>query len=183
MRNWSVIVAMGALLALPVCAQQKDTGSTANSNSSESTNAVPVAVFSIAHPSANLFGMPSAAAKPADVFSDWSNNPWNRHAWGQLTPKFEVAGMFSYINFAPGTSFRNFNQLGATASFAYNVNRWLGIVGEVGGYRYDRQGFRDTPNTQTLVPTTLSGNMQTYLFRSRLNCRRFDHFVTFCEGP
>src|SRR5258708_31691339 len=140
MRNWSVIVAMGAIVAVPVCAQQKDTGSTANSNSSESTNAVPVADFSIAHASANLFGMPSAAAKPADVFSDWSNNPWNRHAWGQLTPKFEVAGMVSYINFCP-CAFRNFNELGATGSFAYNANKWLGLVGEIGGYRFDRRVF------------------------------------------
>lgn len=178
MRKWCVIVAMGALIALPVCAQQKDTSTTTSSMASESTNAVPAADFSIAHASANLFGMPAAAAKPADVFSDWSNNPWNRHAWGQLTPKFEVAGMFSYINFDPGNPFRNFNQLGATGSFAYNANRWLGLVAEVGGYRFDRQVIFDpTTNTQT----TISGNMQTYLFGPRLNWRRFDHFVPFGE--
>jgi hypothetical protein len=179
MRKWCAIVAMGALIALPVCAQLKDASSTATSNSSESTNAVPAGDFGIAHASANLFGMPAAAAKPADVFSDWSNNPWNRHAWGQLTPKFEVAGMFSYINFAPGTSFRNFNQLGATGSFAYNVNRWLGLVAEVGGYHFDRQVFLDPTNPQT--QSTISGNMQTYLFGPRLNWRRFDHFVPFGE--
>jgi len=179
MRKWCAIVAIGALFALPVCAQQKDASTTTSNNSSESTNAVPAADFGIAHASANLFGMPAAAAKPADVFSDWSNNPWNRHAWGQLTPKFEVAGMFSYINFAPGTSFRNFNQLGATGSFAYNVNRWLGLVAEVGGYHFDRQVFLDPTNTQT--QSTISGNMQTYLFGPRLNYRRFDHFVPFGE--
>lgn len=178
MRKWCVIVAMGALIALPVCAQQKDASTTTSSMASESTNAVPAADFSIAHASANLFGMPAAAAKPADIFSDWSNNPWNRHAWGQLTPKFEVAGMFSYINFDPGNPFRNFNQLGATGSFAYNANRWLGLVAEVGGYRFDRQVIFDpTTNTQT----TISGNMQTYLFGPRLNWRRFDHFVPFGE--
>jgi hypothetical protein len=179
MRKWCAIVAIGALFALPICAQQKDAGTTTSNNASESTNAVPAADFGIAHASANLFGMPAAAAKPADVFSDWSNNPWNRHAWGQLTPKFEVAGMFSYINFAPGTSFRNFNQLGATGSFAYNVNRWLGLVAEVGGYHFDRQVFLDPTNPQT--QTTISGNMQTYLFGPRLNWRRFDHFVPFGE--
>jgi hypothetical protein len=179
MRKWCAIVAMGALIALPICAQQKDASTTATSNSPESTNAVPAGDFGIAHASANLFAMPAAAAKPADVFSDWSNNPWNRHAWGQLTPKFEVAGMFSYINFAPGTSFRNFNQLGATGSFAYNVNRWLGLVAEVGGYHFDRQVFLDPTNTQT--QSTISGNMQTYLFGPRLNWRRFDHFVPFGE--
>ena len=179
MRKWYAVVAMGALFALPICAQQKD-ASTTSSNASESTNAVPAADFGIAHASANLFGMPAAAANPADVFSDWSNNPWNRHAWGQLTPKFEVAGMFSYINFCP-CSFRNFNELGATGSFAYNVNRWLGLVAEVGGYHFDRQIPILDPVTNTESLNTISGNMQTYLFGPRLNWRRFDHFVPFGE--
>ena len=160
---------MGALIALPLCAQQKDATKATSSKSTESTNAVPAGDFRIAPASPSLFAMPAPAARPADVFSDWSNNPWNRHAWGQLTPRFEVAGMFSYINFDPG-SFRNFNELGATGSFTYNANRWLGIVGEVGGYRFDRQ-----------VSGTISGNMQTYLFGPRLNLRRFDHFVPFGE--
>jgi len=169
MRKWCAIVAMGALIALPLCAQQKDATKATSSKSTESTNAVPAGDFRIAPASPSLFAMPAPAARPADVFSDWSNNPWNRHAWGQLTPRFEVAGMFSYINFDPG-SFRNFNELGATGSFTYNANRWLGIVGEVGGYRFDRQ-----------VSGTISGNMQTYLFGPRLNLRRFDHFVPFGE--
>jgi len=179
MRKWCATLAMGALLALPICAQQKD-ASTANSNSTtESTNAVPVHDFSIAPASPTLFPMPAAAMPAADAMSDWNNNPWNRHAWGLLTPKFEVAGMFSYINFCP-CSFRNFNQLGATGSFAYNVNKWIGIVGEIGGYRFDRQIYvLNTDETQSLA--TISGNMQTYLFGPRLNWRRFDHFVPFAE--
>lgn len=182
MRKWCAIVAMGALFALPLCAQQKDASKATTSNTTESTNAVAPGDFSIAPASPTLFAMPAPAAMSADVFSDWSNNPWNRHAWGQLTPKFEVAGMFSYINFNPGP-FRNFNELGATGSVAYNVNKWLGIVGEIGGYRFDRQVFvvdnTTVPPTQTQV--TLSGNMQTYLFGPRLNLRRFDHFVPFGE--
>jgi len=182
MRKWCATVALGALLALPLCAQQKD-ASTANSNTNtETTNAVPAKDFSIAPASPSLFPMPARAARPAagaDIFSDWANNPWNRHAWGLLTPKFEVAGMFSYINFCP-CSFKNFNQLGATGSFAYNVNKWLGLVGEIGGYRFDRQIFVLNPD-DTFTQATISGNMQTYLFGPRLNWRRFDHFVPFAE--
>jgi outer membrane protein OmpA-like peptidoglycan-associated protein len=180
MRKWCAIVAMGALIALPICAQQKDTSNTTSGKPVESTNAVPAGDFSIAPASPNLFAMPAAAARPADIFSDWANNPWNRHAWGQLTPRFEVAGMFSYINFNPG-SFQNFNQLGATGSFTYNASRWIGIVGEVGGYRFDRQILVLSP-TNTLTGATISGNMQTYLFGPRLNLRRFDHFVPFAEA-
>jgi outer membrane protein OmpA-like peptidoglycan-associated protein len=180
MRKWSLFVAMGVLLALPLCAQQKDAGTANNGKGTDSTNAVPASDFNIAPASPSLFAMPAPAAKPADVFSDWANNPWNRHAWGQLTPRFEVAGMFSYINFMPGV-FNNFNQLGATGSLAYNANRWLGIVGEVGTYRFDRQVFVLNTATNTQVPATFSGNMQTYLFGPRLNMRRFDHFVPFVE--
>jgi len=180
MRKWMVFVAMGVLLALPLCAQQKDAGTANNGKGTDSTNAVPGGEFNIAPASPTLFAMPAPPAKPADVFSDWSNNPWNRHAWGQLTPRFEVAGMFSYINFCPCT-LRNFNELGATGSLAYNVNRWVGIVGEVGTYRFDRQVFVLDPTTNTQVPATFSGNMQTYLFGPRLNLRRFDHFVPFAE--
>jgi outer membrane protein OmpA-like peptidoglycan-associated protein len=180
MRKWIVFVAMGVLLALPLFAQQKDAGTANNGKGTDSTNAVPPGEFSIVPASPSLFAMPAPAAKPADVFSDWSNNPWNRHAWGQLTPRFEVAGMFSYINFCPCT-LRNFNELGATGSLAYNVNRWVGIVGEVGTYRFDRQVFVLDPTTNTQVPATFSGNMQTYLFGPRLNLRHFDHFVPFAE--
>src|SRR5215475_5676582 len=171
MRKWCATVALGALLALPLCAQQKD-ASTANSNTNtDTTNAVPAKDFSIAPASPSLFPMAAPAARPAgaDIFSDWANNPWNRHAWGLLTPRFEVAGMFSYINFCP-CSFKNFNQLGATGSFAYNVNKWLGLVGEIGGYRFDRQIFVLNPD-DTLSQSTISGNMQTYLFGPRLNWR------------
>jgi outer membrane protein OmpA-like peptidoglycan-associated protein len=180
MRKWFAFVAMGVLLALPLCAQQKDAGTANNGKGTESTNAVPAGEFNIAPAAPSLFAMPAPAAKPADVFSDWSNNPWNRHAWGQLTPRFEVAGMFSYINFCP-CELRNFNELGATGSLAYNVNRWVGIVGEVGTYRFDRQVFVLDPTTNAQVPATFSGNMQTYLFGPRLNLRRFDHFVPFAE--
>ncbi|HUL34788.1 MAG TPA: Ig-like domain-containing protein [Candidatus Eisenbacteria bacterium] len=178
MRKWCATVALGALFALPLCAQQKD-ASTADSNkTTETFNAVPAHDFSIAPASPTLFPMP-AAAMPADAMSDWNNNPWNRHAWGLLTPKYEVAGMFSYINFSPG-SFNNFNQLGATGSFAYNVNRWLGIVGEVGTYRFDRQIYV-LNDDGSFTQSTISGNMQTYLFGPRLNWRHFDHFVPFGE--
>ena len=180
MRKWCAIVAMGALIALPICAQQKETSNSTSSKPAAPINAVPASDFRIAPASPSLFAMPAPSAKPADVFSDWSNNAWNRHAWGQLTPRFEVAGMFSYINFSPG-SFNNFNQLGATGSIAYNVNRWLGIVGEGGGYRFDRQILILTP-ANTLTGATISGNMQTYLFGPRLNLRRFDHFVPFAEA-
>ena len=109
MRKWCATVAMGVLFALPLCAQQKDASTASKSNTSSENTATTNATagdFSIAPASSSLFPMPAAAAaRPADIFSDWDNNPWNRHAWGLLTPKYEIAGMFQYVNFCP-CSFR-----------------------------------------------------------------------------
>jgi hypothetical protein len=184
MRNWCATVLLGALFALPLCAQQKDAG-TAKANA-ETTNAASgtsgTSDFSIAPASKSIFAMPAAPApKPADIYSDWDNNPWNRHAWGQLTPRYEVAGMFQYINFMPGEGFENFNNLGATGSFTFNVNRWLGLTGEVGGYHFTREIFVTDPVTSIVSKAKLSGGQQTYLFGPRVNLRRFDHFVPFAE--
>ncbi len=185
MRKWCATVAMGALLALPLCAQQKDASTASNTNGTTGTTASATASpsdFSIAPASSALFAMPAAAAaKPADIFSDWDNNPWNRHAWGLLTPRFEVAGLFQYVNYSPAP-FRNFNNFGATGAFTYNANKWLGLTGEVGGYHFSRQ-YYSAPDPVTGVSTlqSSSGSWQSYLFGPRINFRHFDHFVPFVE--
>jgi len=181
-RKWCATVAMGALLALPLCAQQKDASTASKSNTTpESTAAANPAAsdFSIAPASSSLFPMPAAAAaKPADVFTDWDNNPWNRHAWCVLTPKWEIAGMFSYVNFSPG-AFKSWNSLGGTGSLAYNPNKWLGLVGEFGAYHFSREVPVLNGTNYTL--SSINGSFETYLFGPRLNLRRFDHFVPFFE--
>jgi len=184
MLKWAGTVAMGLLLALPLCAQEKNVVTAYNWNATSANSAAATSTgrdFSIVPASPRLFAIPAAAAgKPADIFSDWSNNPWNRGAWGRLTPKFEVAGLFSYINFNPGSE-SNFNNYGATGSFAYNANKWLGLVAEFGGYRFSRDVYVLPPGATQQVLTSLDGNQQTYLFGPRLNFRHFDHFVPFLE--
>jgi hypothetical protein len=176
---------MGALLALPLCAQQNNASTTNNSNGTTDSTATAkptTSDYSIAPASSTLFAMPApaaAAARPADIFSDWDNNPWNRHAWGLLTPKFEIAGLFSYINFCP-CSFPNFNTFGATGSFTYNANSWLGLTAEVGGYHFKRQLY-ELDGSGNYVPEGVSGGLQTYLFGPRIDFRHFDHFVPFVE--
>jgi opacity protein-like surface antigen len=170
------------LFALPLCAQQKDASTASKSNTTSENTATANATagdFSIAPASSSLFPMPAAAAaRPADIFSDWDNNPWNRHAWGLLTPKYEIAGMFQYVNFCP-CSFKNWNSFGATGSFTYNANKYLGLNAEYGAYHFSRQIF--VLNGTDFTQTTISGSFQTWLFGPRLNLRRFDHFVPFVE--
>jgi hypothetical protein len=183
MRRRCVTVVLGALLALPLCAQQKDASAANNDNDSAVSGAkapTTTGEYHVAPASRTLFAMPAAAAPvPADIFSDWANNAWNRHAWGRLTPRWEIAGMYSYVNFNPGDGFNNFNNQGATGSFAFNPNSWLGLVAEIGGYHFSRQILQSSGGTFT--PLSVSGGWQTYLFGPRINFRKFDHFVPFIE--
>jgi outer membrane protein OmpA-like peptidoglycan-associated protein/opacity protein-like surface antigen len=187
MRNWCASVAMGALLALPVCAQQKDASTASKSNDrSEGTAAANTTAseFSIAPASRTLFAIPAAALPRPDEMSDWNNNPWNRHAWGLLTPKWEIAGLFQYVNFSP-QSFNNFNNYGATGSFTYNANKWLGLTAEIGGYHFSRQIYgppiQNPDGSVTFALQSISGSWQSYMAGPRINVRRFDHFVPFVE--
>ncbi len=184
MLKWAVTVVLGGLLALPLCAQERNAVAAYNWNATSDNSVAATTTgrdFSLAPASPRLFAMPAAAAaKPADIFSDWDNNPWNRGAWGRLTPRFEVAGLFSYINFGPGSQ-PNFNNFGATGSFAYNANKWLGLVAEVGGYTFSRKVFVLPSGATQEIQTTNKGDLWTYLFGPRLNFRHFDYFVPFVE--
>lgn len=53
-----------------------------------------------------------------------------------VKPKWEAGGGYSYVRqqfFTPGIN-RRFNINGGSGSVAYNVNQWLGFVGDVGAY-------------------------------------------------
>jgi outer membrane protein OmpA-like peptidoglycan-associated protein len=187
MRIWCATVAMAGLLALPLCAQQKDGSTASNPKGTPENTAAANATsndFGIAPGSPTLFALPARALPaPADIFSDWDNNAWNRHAWGQLAPKYEVAGMFQYVNFCACSS-PNFNNYGASGSFTYNANRWLGLTAELGAYQFNRDVYGPpiVTSTGTTYPLEkISGHFETYLFGPRLNLRRFDHFVPFTE--
>ncbi len=66
MRKWCAVLGVGALIALPLCAQQKD-ARTSTTGSEISENAVPARSlsgdFNIAPGSPRLFPMPAAAAQ------------------------------------------------------------------------------------------------------------------------
>src|SRR6267143_2871595 len=178
MRNWCAALAMSALLALPLCAQQKRGGA-----GDDATNAATAAAKGVLSSKAagsskaaakGVFALPAAPQTapypgPAAVAAD-TRTP------GQLVPRYEIAGMYDYINFAPGDPFANFNTHGGSASFTYNASKWLGLTGELAGYDFKRNLF---PLTGSNIDT--NGSLITYLFCPRLNLRKFDHFVPFGE--
>jgi outer membrane protein OmpA-like peptidoglycan-associated protein len=175
MRRLCLAVAITSILALPVCAQQRDDGAndgtktSGESAAASTTNAADATdATRVAPAPQNLFALPEvprATPFPAAASPDDESAP------GRLFPRFEVAGMYSYVNFNPGSPFSSFNNNGGTGSFAFNATRWLGLVAEGGAYTFQR----DINGIKT------RGGFQTYLFGPRLNLRRFDRFVPFAE--
>jgi outer membrane protein OmpA-like peptidoglycan-associated protein len=167
MRKWCLTMAMSALVALPVCAQQKGSDTSDGAKSSNEAAAKSNADGAVAPVSRSVFALPDAPRAtpfPAAAASTDDSAP------ARLTPRFEVAGGYSYVNLDPGNPFDSFSNHGATGSFAYNAAPWLGLTAELGGYNFNRN-----------VGTKINGSWATYLFGPRLNWRRFDHFVPFAE--
>ena len=178
MRNWCAALAMSAFLAFPLCAQQKRNGA-----GDETTNTAAATEKSTASGSAAEGSKPMAAkgafALPAPrptPFPGPAAASSDTRSPAKLVPRYEVAGMYHYINFAPGNPFANSNSHGGSGSLTYNASRWIGLTGEVGGYNTQRNLFPLT-GTNNSVRTGL----MSYLFGPRLNLRKFDYFVPFAE--
>jgi outer membrane protein OmpA-like peptidoglycan-associated protein len=180
MRNWCIGLVMSALLAFPLCAQQKSSGA-ADDTATAATAAEKSATSSNAAGSSNvvarksLFALP-ATPRPTPFPGGTPPESKDTQAPGLLTPRYEIAGMYDYVNFGPGDPFANFNTHGGSGAFTYNASKWLGLTGEVGAYDFKRSLFPITGNNNEI-----NGSFLTYLFGPRLNWRKFDHFVPFGE--
>ena len=179
MRNWCAALAMSVFLALPLCAQQKRSGA-----GDETTNTAPAAERSAASGNPAESSKPMAAkgafALPATPrptpFPGPAAASRDTQSPGKLVPRYELAGMYNYVNFAPGDPFANSNSHGGSGSFTYNASTWIGLTAEAGGYNTERNLFPLTGNN-----SLVRGGFMSYLFGPRLNLRKFDYFVPFAE--
>jgi opacity protein-like surface antigen len=88
------------------------------------------------------------------------------------TSKFEVYGGYDFVqghindrvSGVPPTE--TFNANGGSGQLEYNRNKWLGIVGDLGGYR--------------VTSPTMQGEAFSYLFGPRLNLRQY-RFTPFAQ--
>ena len=175
MRKWCVAATLGALFVLPLGAQQKDDSS---SKAATETGGATAAENSAAPASAALtnrgvFAVPAVPRTtpfPGPQAANTTNATKDTRPPGRLVPKFEINFGYSYISFNPGSGFNNYNNQGGTGGVAFNANRVLGLVAEVGSYSQNH----------TVNGTYYSGGLTSYLFGPRLNWR-FDHFVPFAE--
>src|SRR6266704_1029599 len=182
MRNWCLRSALSVLLASPLCAQQKAAGfpddtatrgeAAAAKPSSGTNDAVATGQPSF---SKEVFALP-AIPHPKPFPKPQAATAKDTRAPGQLVPRYEISGMYFYVNAAPGSPFANFGNHGGGASFAYNASRWLGLTAELGGYNFNRNLFPLTGSN-----ASVNGTMVSYLFGPRLILRNFDYFVPFAH--
>src|SRR5579859_5873870 len=160
MRTWCAAVAVSALFALPLCAQQNGDGAAA---AAAANGFAKRGAGDITPASRTLFALPEAPRPkpfPAGAKSDEATPP------GRIVPRFEIAGMFNYVNFSPSGGFNSFNNYGGSGSFTWNVSRWVGLTEELGGLRYSR----------IVNGASVAGSQTTFLLGPRLNLRKFDYF-------
>lgn len=116
-------------------------------------------------------------------------------AFAQNTPKVEVFGGYAYFHtppryysnqvYGPYTSISNDPSLnGWNVSVAGNVNSWLGVVADLGGYYANAEtstlvlgGFpiRSTSGTTTV-------RLYSFLFGPQLSYRKNEHFTPFIHA-
>jgi outer membrane protein OmpA-like peptidoglycan-associated protein len=186
MCNWCAALVMSALLALPLCAQQKSTAAgddTANAaanaeKSATSTNGAGGTSAAASNKPVTTKGVFALPATPRSTPFPGGTPPETKdtRAPGLLVPRIEFAGMYDFLNFSPGDPFANSSNQGASAGITYNASKWVGLTGEVGTYGGKRNIFPLTGNNNLV-----DGGIISYLFGPRLNLRKFDYFVPFGE--
>jgi hypothetical protein len=171
MRKWCAAAAVGALLAFPLIAQQKDESAKPATEAAAAPGAA-AAPESVAPVTRSVWAIPAEPRKtPFPGPQAAATSTKDTRPPGRLVPRYEVNGGYSYINFNPGGGFSNFNNHGGSGGFTFNANRVLGLTAEVAGYTGHR----------SVNGTSVNGGLTSYLFGPRLNLRRFDHFVPFAE--
>jgi outer membrane protein OmpA-like peptidoglycan-associated protein len=99
------------------------------------------------------------------------------------TPKVELFLGYSYLRAVPTSA--GGNRLmwlnGGTASIAYNINRYLGIVADVGGFTNSQVRFTDAYGS-TIDVDNQNVALLTYLFGPRLSFRGHSRITPFAQA-
>ncbi len=81
-----------------------------------------------------------------------------------VTPKYEVGLTYSGFHATSQDSYHQVTANGGAGSFAYNINKWVGVVADLGGY----------------ANTNKDGRAFTYLFGPRFSWRH-SKFTPYCQ--
>lgn len=92
----------------------------------------------------------------------------------QGVPTLEVALNYSHMSVSPTSPLLgNFSLNGASGQIAYNFNKWVSAVGDVGYY-----SMKPTPSTAT-IGLTIHGTEISYLLGPRLTYRHLGRFTPY----
>ncbi len=86
-------------------------------------------------------------------------------AMAQETPKAELFGGYEYLHLNPG----GIGCHGGGANLAYNLNDWIGAVGDFGACKW------------TGLPSGVSAHDVNYLFGPRVSYRSYGSFTPFAQ--
>jgi opacity protein-like surface antigen len=90
-------------------------------------------------------------------------------AQAQETRGMEISGQYQYVRISPGQGAPSENCQGAGGTFAANVNRWVGIVGDVGFCKV------------TGLPTGATAHEINYLFGPRFSYRNYGRVTPYAQ--
>lgn len=139
--------------------------------SANADKTVDSVVSSDAMPSAPMPAASMAAAMPYSRGRD------------RDTPKAELFLGYSYLRAVP--TLAEGNRLvwlnGGSASIAFNLNRYLGIVGDFGGFRDSELLLSGTGGASSSTPNS-SGSVFTYLIGPRLSFRNHSRITPFAQA-
>jgi len=100
------------------------------------------------------------------------------------TPRVELFLGYSYLRAVPtlATGNRLVWLNGGSTSIAFNLNRYLGIVGDFGGLDDTQLRLAGTSGSPTTVADS-SGTVFTYLAGPRLSFRKYNRITPFAQVP
>jgi opacity protein-like surface antigen len=125
----------------------------------------------------------SSSAEPAAAMSQDSQPPAMPYVQGRNlgTPKVELFLGYSYLRAVP--TLADGNRMvwlnGGSASIAFNLNRYLGLVGDFGGFR-DSEVRLNVGNSNSVVDS--DGTAYTYLFGPRVSFRNHTRLTPFVQA-
>jgi hypothetical protein len=137
--------------------------------------AAATSVAAVADPAAPLPAAPLPAASMAPAMPD-------PRGMNSGTPRAEWFVGYSYLRAVPAPA--DGNRLvwlnGGSTSIAFNVNRYLGLVGDFGGFADSQVLLSGTGGGLPKTPSS-SGAVLFYLFGPRLSFRNYDRVTPFAQ--
>jgi len=131
--------------------------------------------------------LPSASnSLPAEPIQGGSKSSGASHAasYRQGAPKVELFVGYSYLRAMPDLSSGNriVYLNGGSTSVAYNLNRYLGLVGDFGGFNDTRLLLRGAGLSPSVNAQVVGGSVFSYLGGPRLSFRNHSKLTPFAQA-